>query len=362
MNNEEFLHKLIKSSACTQIEEEKQIEGNSTKDIARSSSSSKEERVIAEQEFLVPQQQISKKKRARDEDCISDNVENGDGKKRADDRKQTNTNGNEAVVDDKKKEAEYRSGADGPKECSRGGENKDSRVIVDRLHREMTAPPRVDDEDTPLPMGLGKAIVEKVRREGEVNKHEQQHRGEIAIMDNNMIERIVSDRREGLSYLTRLESTKTESYCLQNGEEDKKCQEVHTTKTPKENTSTVCHQTDTRKVLQNDFFPKEHVISGSGRSEPFTQGLDGSILMSYGDFSRVKNDGIHATSTDPSGKEPPFPVKLHRILSNPDFTDIICWLPHGRSWRVLKPKAFEERIIPMYFRHAKYASFMRQVR
>lgn len=62
-----------------------------------------------------------------------------------------------------------------------------------------------------------------------------------------------------------------------------------------------------------------------------------------------------------SGKEPSFPVKLHRILSNEEFKDVISWLPHGRSWRVLKPKAFEEKVIPLYFRHAKYASFMRQV-
>lgn len=80
--------------------------------------------------------------------------------------------------------------------------------------------------------------------------------------------------------------------------------------------------------------------------------------MAYRDFSRLTTDD---TSTDPPGKEPPFPVKLHRILSNQEFSDVICWLPHGRSWRVLKPKAFEEKVIPLYFRHAKYASFMRQV-
>lgn len=367
MNNEEYLHKLIKSSTCstTQIGEEKQIEGNhSTKDIARSSSSSRGKQVIVEQESLVLQQQISKKKRARDEDRLSDD-ENGDGKKRADDRKQTNTNGNEAADDKKKKaEAEHRSEADGSKECSRGEGNKDSRVIVDRLHHEMTAPPRAE-QDTLLPVGLGKDTVVKIRREGEVNKHEQNALARREGMNRPTSLELckLTNLSSGMpSYLTRLESTKTESYRLQNGEEDKKYQEVQTMKTPKENALSAWHQTDTLKVLQNEYFAKKHVISGSGRSEPFPQGLDGSISMSYGDFSRVKNDDIHATSTDPSGKEPPFPVKLHRILSNPDFTDIICWLPHGRSWRVLKPKAFEERIIPMYFRHAKYASFMRQVR
>mmetsp|Transcript_41559 Transcript_41559/g.60818 ORF Transcript_41559/g.60818 Transcript_41559/m.60818 type:complete len:652 (+) Transcript_41559:255-2210(+) len=96
----------------------------------------------------------------------------------------------------------------------------------------------------------------------------------------------------------------------------------------------------------------------------------------YRDFSRIPMSEMVASPVDAgavadtqsagnlgtsSGKEPPFPVKLHRILSNPEFRDIITWLPHGRSWRVLKPKAFEERVIPLYFRHAKYASFMRQV-
>ena len=86
---------------------------------------------------------------------------------------------------------------------------------------------------------------------------------------------------------------------------------------------------------------------------------------SYRDFSRVPADDHNSentfVSTTASGKDPPFPVKLHKILSNPEFRDYIMWLPHGRSWRVLKPKAFEEKVIPLYFRHAKYASFMRQV-
>jgi hypothetical protein len=49
------------------------------------------------------------------------------------------------------------------------------------------------------------------------------------------------------------------------------------------------------------------------------------------------------------------------ILSNPEYQDIISWLPHGRSWRILQQKAFEERVIPFYFRHGRYSSFARQV-
>lgn len=33
----------------------------------------------------------------------------------------------------------------------------------------------------------------------------------------------------------------------------------------------------------------------------------------------------------------------------------------GRSWRILQQKEFEQRVIPLYFRHGRYASFARQV-
>ena len=35
-------------------------------------------------------------------------------------------------------------------------------------------------------------------------------------------------------------------------------------------------------------------------------------------------------------------------------------MPHGRSWKVHKPKAFEERVIPQFFVCCKYSSFVRQ--
>jgi hypothetical protein len=54
-------------------------------------------------------------------------------------------------------------------------------------------------------------------------------------------------------------------------------------------------------------------------------------------------------------------LKLHQILSNPEFEECICWNPHGQSWRILNPPVFEQVVIPLHFRHAKYASFMRQV-
>jgi HSF-type DNA-binding len=51
---------------------------------------------------------------------------------------------------------------------------------------------------------------------------------------------------------------------------------------------------------------------------------------------------------------------MHAILSRQDFAGIISWLPHGRAWRILKPRDFEVKVIPMFFEHSKFSSFVRQ--
>lgn len=57
-----------------------------------------------------------------------------------------------------------------------------------------------------------------------------------------------------------------------------------------------------------------------------------------------------------------FPAKLLLILSNPEVSHIITWMPHGRSWRVIESKLFAEKVMPRYFAHqSKYSSFTRQV-
>jgi HSF-type DNA-binding len=53
-------------------------------------------------------------------------------------------------------------------------------------------------------------------------------------------------------------------------------------------------------------------------------------------------------------------AKMHAILSRTDLKDVVGWLPHGRSWRVLKPREFEIKVLPTYFDHNKFSSFIRQ--
>lgn len=79
----------------------------------------------------------------------------------------------------------------------------------------------------------------------------------------------------------------------------------------------------------------------------------------YRDHS-TEQDPDPLTPLTPPGRVPNFPAKMHAILSRKDFEDIVAWLPHGRSWRVLKPREFEVKVIPKFFEHAKFSSFVRQ--
>jgi len=60
------------------------------------------------------------------------------------------------------------------------------------------------------------------------------------------------------------------------------------------------------------------------------------------------------------GRIPNFPAKMMAILSRADLADIISWMPHGRSWKVHKPREFEVKVVPAYFEHSKLSSFVRQ--
>ena len=57
-----------------------------------------------------------------------------------------------------------------------------------------------------------------------------------------------------------------------------------------------------------------------------------------------------------------FPNVLHRMLSEEeDLSEIITWLPHGCSWKIVNKSRFVEEVIPKFFNHNKFKSFLRQV-
>lgn len=62
-----------------------------------------------------------------------------------------------------------------------------------------------------------------------------------------------------------------------------------------------------------------------------------------------------------------FPQRLMQILDDSELTDVISWLPHGRSFVIIRPDVFSEKVLPRYFpstdsrSSTKYPSFTRKL-
>ncbi len=62
-----------------------------------------------------------------------------------------------------------------------------------------------------------------------------------------------------------------------------------------------------------------------------------------------------------------FPERLMTILNDESLTDIISWLPHGRSFVIIRPDVFTEKVLPKYLppldsrASTKYPSFTRKL-
>lgn len=91
------------------------------------------------------------------------------------------------------------------------------------------------------------------------------------------------------------------------------------------------------------------------------------IDHTYRDYSQVEVSSDEETTTHGGDEkkqtrlQPNFPAKLHAIVSNPNYQHIICWQPHGRSWKIVDKHLLSTVICPKHFAHAKFESFNRSV-
>ena len=53
-------------------------------------------------------------------------------------------------------------------------------------------------------------------------------------------------------------------------------------------------------------------------------------------------------------------LQLHAAISNPELSDIISWLPHGRAFAIHDPDGLVTKVLPRYFNQTKFVSFIRQ--
>lgn len=110
--------------------------------------------------------------------------------------------------------------------------------------------------------------------------------------------------------------------------------------------------------------PKEPTEASIGRAISSTHSsvdksktdVDDDCKATYRDFSHIE-----APTTTTAPPNITFPMKLHQILSSPHFSNIISWLPHGRAWKILDQKVFQEQVLPLFFKTGCYPTFCRQV-
>ena len=58
---------------------------------------------------------------------------------------------------------------------------------------------------------------------------------------------------------------------------------------------------------------------------------------------------------------PAFLLKLVDLLDSPNLQDYISWSKDGKSFIIYNPTSFSKHVLPMYFKHNKLASFIRQL-
>jgi len=83
------------------------------------------------------------------------------------------------------------------------------------------------------------------------------------------------------------------------------------------------------------------------------------VNHSYKDMSCVPPEDDYESPTDLNSMS--FAEKLHHMLSDPECSDIIAWLPHGRAFRILVPKFLEEKVLQKNFGHKRYSTFLTQL-
>lgn len=88
----------------------------------------------------------------------------------------------------------------------------------------------------------------------------------------------------------------------------------------------------------------------------------GHLQISYQPKPQVQAPAAAARAPSSSRRKPSFADKLHAILSNKQLANIITWLPSGKAFCVLDKDSFTKKVLPTYFREAKFESFSRRIK
>lgn len=68
-------------------------------------------------------------------------------------------------------------------------------------------------------------------------------------------------------------------------------------------------------------------------------------------------EGPHVGSSSPA----PFLIKTYDMIEDPVTDSIVSWSHSGRSFVVWNPPEFARDLLPTYFKHNNFSSFVRQL-
>jgi heat shock transcription factor len=83
------------------------------------------------------------------------------------------------------------------------------------------------------------------------------------------------------------------------------------------------------------------------------------------DFSGAMSDTSQATVDERASSMqrgvPQFLVKLYKMTNNPQHCEVVVWSDDNNAFWVADIAAFSRDVLPSYFKHNNYASFVRQL-
>jgi hypothetical protein len=123
-----------------------------------------------------------------------------------------------------------------------------------------------------------------------------------------------------------------------------------------------CETTSTFTSLPRSL-PSDHVYAGNTKSRRYKYIDYAKTEDEIDEESPVTASLVEArrNPSESSIRLQKFPVKLYFILTHAEFHDVIGWMPHGRSWKVIQPAIFESMVMPLFFEYSNYHSFNRLV-